>query len=207
MPITTAKIFPSIGIARIGNGPDFFIGPEIPGDRPAPAGGYKDANCRIKRQAARFRLFGYDQNGILVQEITTADANISWTVHLANKKSSWRQFSGLNDNASFRNSSVADRGSLEIDPGAQTLNGPTQAAGFNTGRFLGQLVPLGEMRTDAQGRLIVLGGFGNSGSVPPGQPIVHYANNDNWHDDVNGATYTCLKFVRLQARGSLEIGA
>jgi L-Lysine epsilon oxidase N-terminal/L-lysine epsilon oxidase C-terminal domain len=190
MPITTVKIFPSIGIARIGNSPEFFIGPEIPGDRPAPPGGYKDLNCRIKRQAARFRLFGYDQNGNLVQEITTADANISWTVHLANKKSSWRQFAGLSDNAAFRNGGVADRGSLEIDPGAQTLNGPNQAAGFNTGRFLGQLVPLGEMRTDAQGLLIMLGGFGNSGSVPPGQPIGHYANNDNWHDDVSDGPIT-----------------
>jgi hypothetical protein len=71
--ITQVKIHPAIGIARLGNSPtDFFIGPEIPLDHTAPAGGYKDASCRVKRQAARFRLFGYDNNGNLVQELTAA---------------------------------------------------------------------------------------------------------------------------------------
>jgi L-Lysine epsilon oxidase N-terminal len=75
MPIATVKIHPAIGIARIGNSPtDFFIGPEIPLDHRIPLGGYKDASCRVKRQAARFRLFGYDQNGNLVQELTAADS-------------------------------------------------------------------------------------------------------------------------------------
>jgi len=59
------------------------MGPELPGDHTLPAGGYKDAQCRLKRQVARFRLFGYDQNGNVVQEITAADGEITWTVHLA----------------------------------------------------------------------------------------------------------------------------
>jgi len=50
-----------------------------------PKGGYKDAQGR-KRQAARFRLFGYDKKGKLVKEITSPDATIEWTVHLANRK-------------------------------------------------------------------------------------------------------------------------
>jgi hypothetical protein len=85
--ITQVKFHPAIGIARLGNSPtDFFIGPEIPLDHSAPAGGYKDAACRVKRQAARFRLFGYDVNGNVVKELTAADADISWTVELCNKK-------------------------------------------------------------------------------------------------------------------------
>ncbi|MFL6214357.1 MAG: LodA/GoxA family CTQ-dependent oxidase [Blastocatellia bacterium] len=190
MAITTIKIHPSIGIARLGNSPDeFFIGPEIPGVRTPPPGGYKDSRCRVKRQAARFRLYGYDAGGNLVQEITQADAAITWTAHLANKKASWKMFQGLNDNAPRRNS-AATPATLEIDPGPKALNGPNQAAGFNTGAFKGKPVPLGEMRTDADGRLLILGGFGHSESVPPGAPLLHYANNNDWHDDVSDGPVT-----------------
>src|ERR1700682_3118996 len=87
MPIKTVKIHPAIGIARMGNSPtDFFIGPEIPGDHTMPPGGYKDASCRVKRQAAQFRLYGYDEKGAPVKEIPSADADITWTVHLVNRK-------------------------------------------------------------------------------------------------------------------------
>ena len=59
--IQTVKIHPAIGVARLGNSPTkFFIGPELPGRQKPPVGGYKDAQGRVKRQAARFRLFGYD---------------------------------------------------------------------------------------------------------------------------------------------------
>src|SRR5262245_33056656 len=92
MAIVTAKIFPSIGIARLGNSDQFFIAPELPGVHETPFGGYKDAQCRIKRQAARFRVFGFDAGGNLQQEITSADAQISWTVQLANTKAAWRKF-------------------------------------------------------------------------------------------------------------------
>ncbi|HXB45600.1 MAG TPA: LodA/GoxA family CTQ-dependent oxidase, partial [Puia sp.] len=150
MAITTIKIHPAIGIARLGNSPgDFFIGPEIPLQKPDPAGGFKDAQCKVKRQAAQFRLFAYDENGALVQEITGADADITWTVHLANKK------------AVRINSGPAS--DLTIDPGSKTLNGPDQRDVFDGGniKFPGQsavTVALGEIRTDMQTRLLVLGG-------------------------------------------------
>src|SRR3974390_341301 len=144
--ITQVKIHPAIGIARLGNSPtDWFIGPEIPLDHTAPAGGYKDASCRVKRQAARFRLFGYDNNGNLVQELTAADADITWTVELCNKKAG----------TPARNSGVtgSDRNGLVITPGPRTLNGPSQSAKFDTGVFKipsqsALSVPLGEARTD-----------------------------------------------------------
>ncbi|HMI93996.1 MAG TPA: LodA/GoxA family CTQ-dependent oxidase [Polyangiales bacterium] len=57
MAITALEIHPAIGIARVGNSPDYFIGPERPFERPNPSGGFKDDNCRVKRQAARFRVW------------------------------------------------------------------------------------------------------------------------------------------------------
>jgi hypothetical protein len=81
MAITHIKIHPAIGVARVGNSPDeFFIGPERPWERPDPPGGFKDGQCRVKRQAARFRLFAYNDDNT-VQEITDPVAEISCTVH------------------------------------------------------------------------------------------------------------------------------
>lgn len=58
------KIFPPIGIARVGNSPDeFFYGPEVPGRAPAPDGGFKDREGRVKRQAARFRIYAIGERG------------------------------------------------------------------------------------------------------------------------------------------------
>ncbi|MBP9180836.1 MAG: LodA/GoxA family CTQ-dependent oxidase, partial [Bacteroidia bacterium] len=57
--ITRVEIYPPLGIARVGNSPEaYFFGPEIPGVREEDKGNYRDEKGRIKRQAARFRLFG-----------------------------------------------------------------------------------------------------------------------------------------------------
>src|SRR5262249_36463574 len=94
--IASVKIHPAIGIARLGNSPtDFFVGPQRPGVHVRPRGGYKDRSGRVKRQAARFRLFGYDKSGNLVRELTGDDATVVWTVHLANHKAAWHTFDGL----------------------------------------------------------------------------------------------------------------
>ena len=91
--IVRAAIHPAIGIARVGNSPDeYYFGPEIPGGLPIAPDGYKDASGAMKRQAARFRIFGLDAQGQVVRELTARDATIEWTVHLANKKASWYQF-------------------------------------------------------------------------------------------------------------------
>ena len=77
----------------MGNSPnEHFLGPEVPGVYPQPGGGFKDAAGRIKRQAARFRIFGLDANGNVVRELTAADGDITWTVQLANKKAAWYNF-------------------------------------------------------------------------------------------------------------------
>jgi hypothetical protein len=196
--IETIKIHPAIGIARLGNSPtEFFVGPEKPGVHTPPPGGYRDPQGRIKRQAARFRLFGYDKKGKLVGEITAKDANITWTVSLANKKAEWIKFQGrksITNQNLRRNPTVTDRNSLIINPGPRSLSGPNQAASFDTGTFLGTPVLLGDMRTDKEGRLLVLGGFGKSGS-PMNMSLMEFANNDGWYDDVSDGPVTAsVKF-------------
>jgi hypothetical protein len=195
--IETVKIHPAIGIARLGNSPTgFFIGPEKPGAHPRPRTGYKDPQHRVKRQAARFRLFGYDKNGKFVKEVSSADAKIEWTVHLANSKAEWKKFDGLNANTPRRNAGVVDRTTLIIDPGARSLSGPNKTEIFDTGKFLGTNVPLGEIRSDSKARLLVLGGFGNSAS-PTNKPLTTFANNDGWHDDVSdGPVNATVTFKR-----------
>jgi hypothetical protein len=160
------KIHPAIGITRVGNSPEFFIGPELLGERPEPTGGFKDAQCRVKRQAARFRIFAHHDDNT-VEEITDAEADITWTVHLVNKKAAYPE-RGNSEPAS----------DLTIDPGARSTNGPNQQQLFDTGviRFSGQpvtTVPLGEMRSDTENRLLVLGGAGMSAS-PGGNGIIGF---------------------------------
>ncbi|WKB50591.1 LodA/GoxA family CTQ-dependent oxidase [Eleftheria terrae] len=189
---TVYRIHPAIGIARLGNSPDeFFIGPERPGAHPEPAGGFKDAQCRVKRQAARFRIYAHhDDNS--VEEITDAQAEITWTVHLANRKAA---FPGRGNNEP-----AAD---LVIDPGPRTLEGPNQIEPFDSGsiRFSGQqatTVPLGEIRSDDDNHLIVLGGLGRSAS-PGGNGIGSFWGNAGWYDDVSDGPVSAT--VKIRATG------
>jgi hypothetical protein len=207
--IAFARVHPAIGIARVGNSPDqYFLGPEVPG-RPSEAGGrFKDRQGRMKRQAVRFRVYGFDAQGNVVQELTAADAAITWTVHLANKKASWFEFRGATAEAEaastgtqlpLRNAQIENtpaepsaRDVLVIDPGPRSISGAGTSGDvyrFDSGTFMGIPVPLGELRTDEAGRLLVLGGFGTSGSSDA-TPVTDFANNDNWHDDTSDGPVT-----------------
>ena len=91
--IVRVAVHPAVGIARVGNSADsFFFGPEVPGALPVAPDGFKDASGAIARQAARFRLYGYDAEGAVVRELTAADGAIDWTVSVANKKAAWYDF-------------------------------------------------------------------------------------------------------------------
>src|ERR1051325_593356 len=194
--IVRYAIYPGIGVARVGNSPDeYFIGPEAPGEVPQPAGGFKDSAGRIKRQAARFRIYGLNEAGEAVREITADEAEITWRVHVANRKAGWYQFQNAMDlgkfamTAALRNKTItgADRQKLIIDPGPRKISGRNQQGPqyqFDSGEFMGTKVPLGELRTDEAGRLIFLGGFGHSASFDH-KPAITFANNDGWHDDTS----------------------
>jgi hypothetical protein len=205
MAISKLRIFPPIGIARVGNSDaEFFIGPEIPGTEVVPPGGFRDAATkRLKRQGARFHLFSYDENDRLLGEVTANDAQITWKVRLANTKASAEWFGRKDDPPQLRNAGVRDRAQLNIDGGDQEIGGAnatfpdfaaSKASGFaadiivNKVLFGSQVsVQLGTVLTDERGRLVVLGGRGKAES-PTGRsfdsPPSDFANHDEWYDDV-----------------------
>src|SRR5215472_4755864 len=116
------KIHPAIGIARLGNSDSFYLAPETTGGLPIecnpdgtvtgdekPVTHFKDKQGRIRRQAARFRVFVYDDKSPGGRELQINDTvqvlkvksgqiftgtlqDIQWTVYLANKKASWYKF-------------------------------------------------------------------------------------------------------------------
>lgn len=192
--IVKAAIYPSIGIARVGNSKEeYYIGPEVTAPAQLPGSFYKDATGAIKRQAARFRIYGLNAEGIPVKELTMDNAEISWRVEVANKKADWFEFETAMDipqavPVARRNPNVRDRKSLKIMPGARKISGANMSGDkyqFDSGRFLGQKVYLGELRTDEAGRLLFLGGYGHSDSPWADNPPTTFANNDGWHDDTS----------------------
>ncbi len=201
--IVRAAIYPAIGIARVGNSPEeWFLGPEVPEPPPQPSSFYRDGSGALKRQAARFRVYGLDARGRAVAELTgRGDAEVTWTVHLANTKAAWYEFQlalDIPEAASAppsyrRNAQVADRRQLVIDPGPRSIEGADhRAVRFDGGHFMGKPVYLGELRTDEAGRLIVLGGHGKAASYNNSRAVT-FANNDGWHDDIaDGPVTACV---------------
>ncbi|MEM9545056.1 MAG: LodA/GoxA family CTQ-dependent oxidase [Bacteroidota bacterium] len=99
------KIHPAIGIARLGDSDNYFIGPEMADEgwnRPYPTAPktFKDKG-KIRPQAARFRIFEYVLKGgkyVVNREINIKQKDvdvIKWKVHLANKKGAFFKFDGL----------------------------------------------------------------------------------------------------------------
>jgi hypothetical protein len=238
---TTYRIHPGIGIARLGNSPDAFcISPEKPaalpiacdsdgnpdlspdGTQEMPVVKFKDSQGRLKRQAARFQIFVYDEQTPEGRPLKIGDpvsgggnngtlVDIQWMVYLANKKASWYQFEQLDGEHGYsadhplRNPTITGqdaRSRLIIDPGPRFVDCTARrrdhfdrdGGGIFAATFPPELKPnsidtLGEILTDDTGRLLVLGGHGNSGTFNDadfGQPrIDNYANNDGWFDDTS----------------------
>jgi hypothetical protein len=192
--VVEARIHPAIGIARVGNSREWFIGPEIPFPVAPPQGGYRDAEGRLKRQSARFRVYGYDSKGQVLGELTCDNAEIVWNVHVANKKAAWYDFDfaldlpeAAHERSARRNPQLQgkEREKLVINPNERSVSGRNQQSQpFDTGMFLDSPVYLGELRTDQEGRLLFIGGFGKSAS-PLGYSLATFANNAGWHDDTS----------------------
>lgn len=265
--IAYCQIHPGVGIARLGNSPDeFFIGPESPGHiAKVTDGKFKDSEGRIKRQAARFRIYAFNADNEVIRELTADHATIQWTVQLANKKASYDMFLGrywdlqystsnLGGKHPPRNQIVSDSaqraGLLDITPAPQSITGQNAKSDPMIGTFgplkytvvddrMSKVLPgirsgfigkplypssqgapwpeinkmsafwvdpeiaspptdspklevtLGQLRTDPHGRLLVLGGLGDSRSLIPDNEIgflnqdSYYANNDYWYDDTS----------------------
>ncbi len=251
---TIFKIHPAIGIARLGNSDEFYLSPEQPGalpiacdadgveqqdskGQPVRVSNFKESGdlSKIKRQAARFRVFAYhgdDQKTgeeikiggkyqFVVTSATTAPTavegtvkDIQWTVHLANKKSTWYEFletdgmHGYPASHPLRNPTVTQpdlRRQMITDPGPQSVTLKSPKAAFTKGENPGypQTFPpedikpnpidtLGELianKQDDNPRLVVLGGRGNSGST--NTPVItSFVNNDGWYDDISDGPVT-----------------
>jgi hypothetical protein len=199
MPDTvTLEIHPAIGIARVGSSQEFLLGPE-PGMTIDPNRRDNSPARLLKRQAARFRVFFCTRNALgtitAFEELTPDKATITWTAHLVNRKAAAPSFLNggvINTDPKFRrngatgnDASPIDK-SLIIDGGSQTLAGASQPKSSFQGNFQGHPVLLGEMSTDADGRLIIVGGFGKSETFKANNPIKdQFADNDNWHDDTS----------------------
>ena len=219
--MATYKIHPGIGIARLGNSDtEFYLAPETPAGLPLECDGngnqrfgsdgvtpmlvttFRDAQGRIKRQAARFQVFVYDEVSPEGRPLKIGDevegggnhgtlTDIRWRVYLANKKACWYQFDttlgahGYPPDHPRRNASVTQRSRLIIDPGPRTVDGSKRHASFDRsgeGSYATTFPPplspnsidtLGEMMLDNMSRLIVLGGHGCSGSEKTGPGEPH----------------------------------
>jgi hypothetical protein len=208
--------------------------PILPGGGVFTPPDFRDADRRMRRQGARFEVFRYDEHrpsrGSAVRPGRDGVARIEWTVHLANKKPIWYQFlanageAGYAPDHPLRNAAVrdpAERVRLIIDPGPRTLTDRGQRAEFS--RFDNphgypmtfppeELRPrridsLGGIRTDDEGRLVVLGGYGASGSSAPQPVIVDYANNDAWWDDVSDGPVTARVILEDGSAVDVDDGA
>lgn len=131
--IVRASIHPGIGIARLGNSPgEYVISPDTITPQWVSAGSRHDASGAIKRQAARFRIYGYNLENEVVGELTLDDAEIEWRAHVVNRKAQWFEFEKAMDiedaahtQLRLRNADRvgAERDALVIDAGARTVSG------------------------------------------------------------------------------------
>jgi L-Lysine epsilon oxidase N-terminal/L-lysine epsilon oxidase C-terminal domain len=203
--IRELRVYPPIGIARVGNAPqngDYLIGPETIGGAPTLPGtspehparhlsDFRTETGEIKRQAARFRVYAHMQDGS-VCEVTADHATIEWRVAVANLKAGWYEFNQamdlgtLSHDAKRRNiGAYRPRERLDIVPSPRTIAGRnTEPIKMEDGTFYGKPVYVGELRTDDVGRLLVIGGMGKAAPFRKGMIPLTFANNDGWHDDL-----------------------
>lgn len=221
--VVRAAIHPAIGIARVGNSPnDFFVGPEVIDPKPEAPGFYRDCNGALKRQAARFRIYGYNAAGDVVRELTPDWASIHWTVQVANRKAGWYQWQIAMDipeaaavELPLRNATIRGkkRQQLDITPDAISIEG--RMVSGSQYQFRGQItfeqdgrpypanVYLGEIQTDQDGNLLFLGGHGVS-ATPTGSTIYNeedpngFINADGWYDDMSDGPVTATVSINGQ---------
>lgn len=193
-------IYPSIGFARLGNSPDgFFIGSEgadggaieiAPDGSEMPVTSFKDDGYRMKRQGARFHLFEVAEDGSCAPAVLPPGSIVRWSVRLANKKDAIRRPPSPPDSprAVRMDPARADRHIVA----EAMVEGPGAAPRPLDGTYREQSVNLGDIRTDARGRLIVLGGRGRSEtlSTPPAPLGGSFYNNPDWFDDVGDGPVT-----------------
>ncbi|MGE3311385.1 MAG: LodA/GoxA family CTQ-dependent oxidase [Limisphaerales bacterium] len=189
----------------------------------------QDPRGREIRLGDTLRFSALGDGRITGQEFTGTVKDIGWTVYLANKKAAWYQFRETQGEHGYapghprRNADVTEpsaRQKLIIDPGprsVQSADPSRRTARFDSAGDLGiprtfppplqpsSITTLGELRAqvdEGHGRLLVLGGHGNSGSSKTGfgQPYIQeYANNDGWFDDTSDGPVHATLLIEVTA--------
>lgn len=192
------RIHPAIGVARVGDSPSGYIAPEAWQTDHVPNGAYRDADGKIKRMGVRFRVYEFDRSGVATREITAAEAEITWSVRLANSKAAKTEPMGSG------NPLNPQPETLTIDTGLQQVAGAGQdlEVGGHIGPPPGVYVKLGNLRTDVDGRLVVLGGHGVAGSWTASPPPPEAMHNPGWFDDTSDGPVTAT--VRFDDGGTVE---
>ena len=194
-PIQAETVRMIFRLAREGDGTSGPMGVKKITKNLNAAGIRRTADGSVKRQAARFRVYAHFKDGSFA-EITADDARFEWGVAVANLKAGWYDFNqamdlpdGQSQPALRRNRDISipgGRTSLDIVPIPLSIEGPdAQPVAFNDGTFWRKIVPLGELRTGAKGRLLFLGGHGVAAPFRKGLVPLTFANNVGWHDDIS----------------------
>jgi len=191
------KIYPSIGIARVGGSPnEFFLCPESDQSLGIEIDGtgnekeiknYKDTTGLIKRQGARFKVFELDSETGEYLPVDMSQSSVEWSVHLVNKKAAVVRPNEppLTYSEVPLKLRTENPNELTINPGERKITGENQSGvTFADGKYKTQNVYLGELRTDKNGDLIVLGGNGVSKS-PSNLAIGNYYYSKDWYDDTS----------------------
>jgi hypothetical protein len=196
---TEFRIYPSIGIARVGDSKDgFLIGPEAPGV--VPTGPFRGSDGDLKPQAARFRIYkveidGNENETVVEEVVASANTKIEWSVSLANRKAAGLQIldtlqrvpnplprnPGLDRRKLVITASGSVTGSGQSGP---VLSGSIEFAKARAKSTRVSDIVLTTLRTDDAGRLLVVGGPGTSAS-PSKAKIESFADNDGWYDSVS----------------------
>ena len=196
------RIYPSIGVARVGNSSEFYIGPESPGVVSETK--LRGADKGIKKQAARFRIYEIevDANGnetVVREVVESSSISIEWQVSLANRKAAASQIFGKGNgtltrspDARLRNESY-ERNPLVIESqgkvsgansAVKNLGGEIKFVRSGVVEYARNAIELGSLATDSKGRLLVIGGDGVS-DCKPGSSLLSFADNDGWFDSVS----------------------
>lgn len=231
--MTTYKLTPAIGVARLGNSPnEFYLAPLTIGGMPGACDdkgnatgetvvSFKDAEGRVKRMGQPFRILQTnDQDETKEITLKSPDVkSIEWTVHLANKKAAWYQFSELQGNLllgeanSYANQEVPlrnpdkasnERQKLIIDPGPRTISGRNKRIeldrdsipeSYPFGSFPPKNITQG-LPINTLGRLITdsegrLIVLPGYGRAGGDEPISSYGGANSWFDDISDGIVHC----------------
>ncbi|MCL4106386.1 UNVERIFIED_CONTAM: hypothetical protein GTU68_003547 [Idotea baltica] len=226
-------IHPSVGVARLGNSPGpFYLAPDQIGGLPyepdadgnanGPVINFKDKAGRVRRQGQSFKV--YRANGAELKLSDPDVLSITWTVHLANKKAAWYQYSELDGNllygdrnsyaahkTPFRNATVTteeERRKLIIDPGPRSVSGANQSASFDADSApAGYPVSFPNNDPEYGVGITTLGNLlttsegslivlGGFGNAGGDEPLDSYGGSDTWHDDISdGPVYCTVTFA------------